>query len=394
MKKTEKVTRACKSLFIGLVLSVFVVGCKKDVVATGNEDSSFQTPSADDLGISAITTIPSGSYDLTRSLPSGYKKDGTVDYTTYVQAAITANSNVTFPAFPIMVSAKGVNIPSNRTLNFLTGSKIVLKPTALGNYNIFRVENASNIIFNNPVIVGDVGSHLGTSGEWGNGITILSSNNITINEGSITKCWGDGIYLSSSKTKATNTNIKITNTVLQYNRRDGISIITANGLVMESVVAGNSTGTLPMCGINFEPNSSSDELQNIDLLNCKTEYNGKNGIQIGYSNLFGGPNKRTSINIQNHYDKKSAGAVRAICDYTKKRGTETMSGTLTITAPYWRQNSVTTIATYFYEPDLKLILSKPSITAVDGTVLTQEQMVSNLTYKTRINRGANYSLTF
>ena len=394
MKKTEKFTQVCKSLFIGLVLSTLLVGCEKNVDAISKEDSNYQIPSANDVGISAITTIPAGSYDLTRSLPSGYKKDGTVDYSTYVQAAITANANVTFPAFPIMVNEKGVNIPSNRTLNFLTGSQVLMKPTANGNYNAFRLDKVSNVTFNNPVIIGDVGRHLGSSGEWGNGIVILSSSNITIVDGSITNCWGDGIYISSSKDNTTNKNIKLTNTVLQYNRRDGISITTVDGLLMESVVAGNSKGTKPMSGINFEPEASTDELKNINLINCKTEYNAGNGIQIGYSNLFGGANKVTSINIQNHYDKKSTGALRAICDYSKRRNGETISGTLTVTSPYWRQNSGTTIATYLFEPNLKLILTKPSITAVDGTVLSQDQMVTNLTYKTRINRGANYSLTF
>lgn len=394
MKKTEKITLACKGLLMGLLFSGIIVGCKKEVDAKGEETSLFQDTSTHQLSVAALTSIPDGSYDLTKSLPSGYVKDGSVDYTTYVQAAITANKNVSFPGFPIMINEKGVKIPSNRILNFLSGSQLLLKPTASGNYNVLRIEAASDVTLNNPVIIGDVGKHLGSSGEWGSGIVILSSNNITINDGTITKCWGDGIYLSATSSKATNTNIKITNTVLQYNRRDGISITTVNGLVMESVVAGNSTGTSPMSGINFEPEASTDELQNIKLLNCKTEYNGGNGIQIGYSNLYGGSNKSTSIEVQNHYDKKSVAAVKVSADIAKRVGSETISGTLTFSSPFWRQNPGTTITTNLYENNLKLIITKPTIMDVNGLQLSQADVISNLTYKTRINRGANYSLTF
>lgn len=334
------------------------------------------------------------SYDITKSLPVGYVTDGSVDYSTYIQAAISANKRVTFPAFPILVNDKGITIPSNRTLSFVEGSKILLKPSSLGNYNVFRIDKASNVTLNNPVIIGDSDKHLGTVGEWGHGITILSSNNVTINGGSITKCWGDGIYLSTSKNKLTNTNIKLIGTILQYNRRDGISITNVNGLYMESVVAGNSKGTLPMAGINFEPNTPNEELQNINLVNCKTEYNGGNGILIGYSNLLGGANKITDITVKGHYDKKSTGAFRAICDYSKRKNGETLSGTLTIENPYWRENSGTTIATYLYEPNLKLTITKPSIMSAESKMLTKEAIITNLTYKTRINRGANYSLTF
>ena len=394
MKKTGKTTLAFKSLLMGLVFSASLAGCKKAEEATSNENALFQNNSNLEVAGSPLTTIPNGSYDLTKSLPSGYVKDGSVDYTSYVQAAINANSNVSFPAFPILVNEKGIIVPSNRTLNFLSGSQLLLKPTSSGNYNLIRIENASNVVLNNPVIVGDVGKHLGSSGEWGNGIVILSSNNISINDGSVTNCWGDGIYLSASSSKITNTKIAITNTVLQYNRRAGISITSVNGLVMESVIAGNTTGTSPMTGINFEPEAATDELQNISLLNCKTEYNGGYGIQIGYSNLYGGSNKTTSISIQNHYDKKSFTAVKVSADIAKRRGSEIINGTLTFSAPFWRQNPNSTITTNLYENNLKLLITKPVIMDVNGTQLSQEQAISNLTYKTRINRGANYSLTF
>ncbi len=375
-------------------MTVITVGCKKSAEATNSENAIFEDNLKPQLSVAALTSVPSGSYDLTSSLPSGYVKDGSVDYTSYVQTAVSKYGNVSFPGFPIMINEKGIVVPSDRTLNFLTGSKLVLKPTASGNYNLIRIDRASNVTLNNPVIVGDVGRHLGTAGEWGNGIVILSSSNITINDGTITNCWGDGVYLSTTSSAGTNKNIKITNTVIQYNRRAGMSITSVNGLVLESVIAGNSTGVSPMCGMNFEPEAPTDELQNISILNCKTEYNGGYGIQVGYSNLYGGSNKTTNITIQNHYDKKSQTAMKASAYLTKRKGSETITGTLNIIAPYWRQNPVSPILTGLLENNLKLLISKPVVQDASGKQLSQTETIALLTYKRNINTAANYSITF
>lgn len=395
MKKCEKFTLALRPILILTILAFLSVGCKKSEVETPNPETVlFSDSSSEKLAATAPTKIPSGSYDLTKSLPSGYKKDGTVDYTSYLQKAISANKNVTFPAFPIMVNATGLIIPSDRVLNFLLGSKLLLKPTSSGNYNMIRIDRVSNVTLNNPVLVGDVGKHLGSSGEWGMGIAIYSSNNITVNDANVTKCWGDGLYLSSSNGKGPSTNVKISNAVLQYNRRDGMSIITVNGLVLESVTAGNSGPASPMSGINFEPERPSDELQNIKLIDCKTEYNAGSGIQIGFSNLYGGSNKTIGITIDNHYDKRSKNGVKVGASISKKRGSEIISGTLRFNSPYWRENTGTSITTNIFDKTLKLVISNPSVSDVNGNLLSDSEVLTHLTYKTRINREAAYSILF
>jgi len=82
-------------------------------------------------------------------LPAGYVKDGSRDYTSYLQAAINKYSNLVFPAFPIMVNANGLTIPSNKTITFLTGSTIVFKPTLLATYNILKISGSTNVTLYN-----------------------------------------------------------------------------------------------------------------------------------------------------------------------------------------------------------------------------------------------------
>src|SRR5690606_37491525 len=162
-------------------------------------------------------------------------------------------SELVFPGFPLLINDGGLKIPSNRTIYFSEGSELRLKPTSKANYAIIHIKNASNITLHNPRITGDRYSHKGTVGEWGNGIAIYSSSNITINEAQVYDCWGDGIYLGTSG-NGTNKDIKLVKPYLKSNRRAGISVTDADGLQIISAYAGYSDGTSPYCGINVEPN--------------------------------------------------------------------------------------------------------------------------------------------
>lgn len=387
--------RALKVSIPCFLLAISLYSCKKDSL-----EPTTTSPATSNLDVttnalnSAKTVVPAGSYDLTASLPAGYVKDGTVDYTKYLQAALNKNSNVTFPNFPILVNDAGLTIGSNSTLNFLTGSKLSLKPTAKSNYNILFISHATNVVVNNPIIVGDAANHLGTSGEWGMGIGIYSSSNIKITSAIVSHCWGDGIYLATSKGNTTNTNITITSANLTYNRRNGMSVTSVNGLDLESPYAEYSTGTSPMCGIDIEPNTPNDELQNIVVNNPKTGNNAGYGIQVGYSNLYGGKNKTSSIVINNHNDKRSNVAFKASSDFSKQKKNEIIAGQLILNNPVWRKNPTSPLTACIAENNIKLTITKPSVQDVNGTYLTQADVLSTLTYKTNMLRGSNYSITF
>jgi len=143
--------------------------------------------------------IGTHAYTIEKALPAGYVKDGSVDYTSYIQNAINNYTELVFPDFPLLVNDAGLKVPSNRIIHFMAGSEIRLKSSSKANYDIFRIENAVNVTLNGPHIVGDRYSHKGTSGEWGHGIGIYSSKNITVNEAKVYNCWGDGIYIGTKE---------------------------------------------------------------------------------------------------------------------------------------------------------------------------------------------------
>lgn len=280
-------------------------------------------------------------YDITKALPARYLKNGTVDYTNYIQKALDGHRKVIFPDFPVLINDKGLNIKSNSILVFKNKSYIYLKATKLGSYEILRLENVKNVEIRNPKIVGDKDKHIGEEGEWGMGIAIRSSSFIKITNPKISNCWGDGIYIGRVNKKNSkgyfipSNNISITGGELDLNRRNGISITCAISVLIENISITNTLGTLPMAGIDIEPNSKYDFIDDITLNSVTTKNNGC-GILIGLRKIVGSSHK-TLININNHVDINSTIGLRVGGCETKTNG-KTIEGDIYITNSNWEKN--------------------------------------------------------
>ena len=199
--------------------------------------------------------------DATDYLPKGFLKDASKDYTEFIQFALDENNYVKLPNFPLLINDKGIDIKSNKILVFDKKTILVLQPSAKTNYEILRIHKQKNIIVFSPKIEGDKYNHLNKKGEWGMGISIISSKDVKIINPIIERCWGDGIYLGQSGNE-TCKNITIEYGLLNDNRRNGISIISADGLKIQNLIVSNTKGTNPQAGIDFEPNRNNEKLKN------------------------------------------------------------------------------------------------------------------------------------
>jgi len=242
--------------------------------------------------------------DITKYLPNNPNKEGKVDYTEYLQKGINENRAILMPNFPILINDNGLDIPNNTLVVFNLNSQIKLSPSDKTNYQVLRMHNKSNVTVYSPKIIGDRYEHLNTKGEWGMGISIVSSSNISIYNANITNCWGDGIYLGQRNGK-TNENIKIEHALIDNNRRNGISVISVDGLEMSNVIISNTNGTSPESGLDFEPNHNSEFLKNINVNNLYTFNNKTNGVVVYLARLRGSVQKDVSITINNHTDRYS-----------------------------------------------------------------------------------------
>ena len=358
--------------------------------------SPHSSASFNDLVASAKYFCPAKKaiiFNIEDNLPIGFVKNGTVDYTRYIQDALNNYNNLLFPGFPLLINDNGLKIGSNKTITFLKGSKLILKPSYNGNYDMLSLRDVRNVKIIDPVIVGDRFSHLGTKGEWGMGIGIYGCTNITIVNARVSKCWGDGIYLGVQN-GLINRHITLIKPSCINNRRDGFSIIAVDGLIMESPYAGYSNGTLPMSGINFEPDSPENEIQNVVITNPFTEHNKGQGIQIGFDNLYGKSNKKVDVKIIKHIDFKSSIGFKITCNTTVRKKNEIIEGRVELINPHWKKNYVRPISTGLYGKDLFLLITKPKVQDVNGQELNPEAVNKLLTFKKNINSNAHYKINF
>ena len=123
--------------------------------------------------------------------------------------------------------------------------------------------------------------------EWRHAVSLLSCVNVTLEGISVNESGGDGLYISTAGGRNTPAgqapvcvNTVVRNCVFARNYRQGISVIGADGLLIENVVMRDTKGTPPAAGIDFEPNKPWECLKNIVMRNCLSENNEGKGIEI------------------------------------------------------------------------------------------------------------------
>ncbi|MEO8582436.1 MAG: right-handed parallel beta-helix repeat-containing protein [Flavitalea sp.] len=357
----------CKTCLL-LTLAAIAFSCKKDV-----QSSVTSTENVVSSNLSAT------AYDVTLSLPTGYVKDGSVDYTKYLQMAIDKYDNLNFPAFPILVNDIGLQLRSNSKLTFATGSKLILKPSKNQNYDVLSIRECNNVKIYSPVIVGDRNSHTGSGGEWGMGIGIYSSSNIQVSYAVISNTWGDGIYVGSSAKNIPSSAIIIDRVNITNSRRSAISITSAKGVTITNSYLAKSNGTIPQDGICVEPNSSKDEISGLVFTNIQSFQNKGHGIEFSLSKIYGGSDKKIDAVINSYVDKGSYSAVYVSCFHKKSSHGEKVSGLITFNNPKWYNFGQYVFDPYgLQEPALSLKVVNPSLYDSNNNLLDQAAILKIL----------------
>ncbi|MGG0341955.1 right-handed parallel beta-helix repeat-containing protein [Priestia megaterium] len=220
--------------------------------------------------------------------------NGIADDTSAIQAAINSIPNggiIYIPNGTYMINAvTGIKPKSKQTIILSPNTKLKVIPNNSDSYRIFDIVYVSDVTIEGGYLEGDKDTHLGTRGEHGHGIVIGSQAvNTVLRNIQISKMWGDGIYMGGAYAS---TNSKIYNVVCDQNRRQGISITYADGVVIRDSAFINTVGTLPEAGIDIEPNPNN-YTKNIVLDNIKCTGN-RSGLQI-----LGIDEKTSKINVVN-----------------------------------------------------------------------------------------------
>lgn len=213
-------------------------------------------------------------------------------------------------------TGKGIVLKSNMTVIMDSNAKVIQK----GGYNypsslIFNCYNVENVKFINCNIEGDLLTHnldrvnsgISTN-EWGMGIVIRNSKNITITDSHIYNCMGDGVYIGAPdssdiylKDDYHNKNIVIDNCRINNVRRNGISYTDGVDSFITNCYFKNINGTAPKAGIDIEGEGNIEWLiDNLEISNVSTNNCGS-GIQMyNYKNVV-----VSNLNVNNTLETNS-----------------------------------------------------------------------------------------
>lgn len=134
--------------------------------------------------------------------------------------------------------------------------------------------------------------------EWRHGLAFLGCRDVRVENLRIETTGGDGIYLGTTSNKIPNRNVVIREVDCNGNHRQGISVISADNLLIERCQLRNTKGTEPQAGIDFEPNHPEDVLLNCVVKDCLASGNAGTGYQICTQSLAG-RSKPVSIRLEN-----------------------------------------------------------------------------------------------
>lgn len=211
----------------------------------------------------------------------GATGDGRTDDSAAIQAAIDTvagtGGTVLVPDGVYMVSAVENNLllKSDMTLKLAGGAVLKAIPNDATHYAVLTISGAANVWVMGGTLEGERNAHRGKSGEWGMGIRIDDgAKNVTIAGLTAKKMWGDGFYVQDAE------DVRFCGVTADGNRRQGLSIIDADGVLVQNATFKNTGGTRPGAGIDLEPDRDSQRIANVRIENSKFFDNAGGGILV------------------------------------------------------------------------------------------------------------------
>ena len=192
---------------------------------------------------------------------------------------------------------KGIILQSNMVFD-LNGSTISQSTNNKERYSVICLYDIENVVVKNGRLIGDKQTHNYTdikgTHEWGYGIDIKGSVNITIDNIEISEMTGDGVCVSDLKEKDNENhvimpseNVNISNCNIYTCRRQGISAISVKGLNIYHNEIHNIKGTNPQAAIDLETNDDGTQLvDNVKIYENKLYDLGFSTAILNYSRIY------------------------------------------------------------------------------------------------------------
>jgi parallel beta-helix repeat protein len=216
-----------------------------------------------------------------------------------------------FPAGTYMVNAvTSIQVAGGMTLQLAAGAVLKAIPNAAQNYSILTVGPAEGVNILGGTVQGDYGTpvtHTGTGGEWGMGITLAGARNVLVMGVTARDCWGDGFYVGAGCAGAAFCSVTAV-----HNRRNGLTLTSADSVTVLNSAFQDSGGTLPEDGLDIEPNQG-ETVSQVVIAGCTFSGNAGDGIEDGVDLDLTGSAFVTGVTIEgNTLTGNGAGTLDAL----------------------------------------------------------------------------------
>lgn len=161
--------------------------------------------------------------------------------------------------------------------------------------------------------------------EWRHAIEIDGCARVTVAGLTVESSGGDGVYVGRGGTRKWSSEVVLRDLLLRDHYRQGISVISAEDLLVENVEMSFTEGTLPGAGIDFEPNYPDERLVRCILRNCVIHSNAGPGISANLKQMDA-TSTSVDIRVENSFVSGSPIALLLWGDRTSG-GTIQLSGT-------------------------------------------------------------------
>ena len=108
--------------------------------------------------------------------------------------------------------------------------------------------------------------------EWRMGIALVGCSHVTVKGLSVESSGGDGVYVNSVK------NAILEDLVCRDHNRQGISVISVDGLVVRRCRFETTSGAAPMAGLDIEPNNERQCCRDVVFEHCSFSGNASSGV--------------------------------------------------------------------------------------------------------------------
>lgn len=251
--------------------------------------------------------------DLSDALGPNPDMSGNTNYAAEIQALIQSSTvkNFKMPDFPVRIDINtmgyGLDLPDDCKLYFPPNAQVKMGTYNQASFKIIRVGSKSNVTIYFAHILGDRATHTGSAEDWGGAITLMASSDIKIIKPVIKDSWGSGILIQGTSTVAGFCeDVLIEKAICDNNRSNAISIISAKNLTISGAVLSNTNGYGLHCGLNIQPATNTNSIENINLNDLVTFHNYRYGLVVDVRALR---NKTPACNLsvitKRHIDDQS-----------------------------------------------------------------------------------------